>query len=229
MGVFNILSDLLIGGFYFFLTILLVLTLRRLIRILIRNSVAKSKALFYLPILEFIIFSIILVTTSYALINEDKVIGLIIVLVILFSMWKFLKNYISGIVFRLTNRDITGSMVNVDDSEGRVSAYLMTSIALKNEKNEVIKIPYTLFYNKYTTSSISKENVVKYTFGFAVESLPKGIESKVKNHLLSSPFVIWSKPIYVNYGKVSKELNVSFHSLSSQYETQLKKEIEELL
>lgn len=228
-GIFNILVDLFLGGVYFFIAVLVVLTLRKLLHILIKNKIARKKVLFYLPLIEFAAFFGILIGTSYALISDDKIIGLIIVLVLLVSMWKFLLNYISGIVFRLTNRNITGSMVKVDETEGRVSAYLMTSIALKNQKEEVIKIPYVLFYNKYTTSSINTESTVKQSFVFELKTDGKNIEKKVKAYLQSSPWVVLSKEIEVNFSPNSSQLSVTFYSLSSAYEMELKKELEDLL
>ena len=229
-NVFHILTDLFKGGLFFALAILIVLVLRRLLRILIKNALIRKRVSFYLPIIEFVFFFSILIGTSYSLINKDQVVGLVVVLILLLSVSRFLNNYISGIVFRLTNRNITGSIVEVDDTTGRVSAYLMTSIAVKNQQEEVIKIPYVQFYNKYKTASVNKESTVKIVFTFDVEvKEAKSIEDKIKNSLQSSTWVVLSKEIRVDYSISSKQLEVSFYSISNAYESEVKKRIEKLL
>ena len=230
INITDILLNLFKGSVYFVFAIALVLVLRRLLRILIRNTIARKKVLFYLPLLEFVLFFTVLIGTAFALVGNDKIIGSIIVLLLLTTLWKFLRNYISGIIFRLTNRDITGSMIKIDDVEGRISAYLMTSIAVKNEQDEVVKVPYISFFNKYTTSSINTESTIKMMFSFPVEVKEgKALEVKVKSMLLSSTWVVLSKEVSVNYSSSSNELNVSFYSLTNAYELEVKKQIEGLL
>lgn len=229
-GIFNILIELFQGTIYFFIAILLVLVLRRLLSILIKNTVIRKKVLFYLPAVEFIIFFSILIGTAYALVSADKIVGSVIVLILMFSVSKFLKNYVSGIVFRLSNRNITGSIVEIDDTIGRVSAYLMTSIAIKNQKEEVIKVPYVLFYNKYKTASINTESTVKISFVFTFDTLEaRVLEEKIKSLLLNSNWVVLSKEISVDYSISSKQLLVDFYSLSNTYEMEIRKSIENLL
>ena len=230
VNVFHILADLFKGGISFALVVVFILILRKLLRILIKNTVARKKVLFFLPVFEFLLLFAVLISTAFSLITKDQVIGLIIVLILLLSVSKFLKNYISGIVFRLTNRDITGSMVEIEGVSGRVSAYLMTSIAIKNQKDEVIKIPYTSFYNKYKTASINTENTVKISLVFSVESKEaKAVQQKIRALLINSMYVVLTKEIKLNYSLNTKRLEVNFYSLSDDYKSVIQQDIEALL
>lgn len=231
MNGFSIILSLFFkAALNFTVAVFLFILIRKLIRLLIRKLSYRRQIAFYIPVIEFAIFFLIISKLVHALVVYNTTFGIIITGVFVFSLFTFLKNYIIGVVFRLTNRNITGSIVKINSTEGRVSAYLMTSIAIVNDKGEIEKVPFSNFYNSYSTNSINKETIVKIVLNFVPDNkLNRKKEEEVKNYLLNAQWVVLSKEINVDVDLQKNELKCQFHSLSDKHQSSIRKEIQDLL
>lgn len=211
ISIWTILWLLLIGaGFYlgFYL-------INEFIIKLIRNRRARSSAKRYFPIIRSATWLVFVIYVSYLLITPHPVIGLSVLAILLMAFWRFIKDFVSGLVFRIQDNYRIDQRVQLKNAIGVIVDLKTTLVELESDDGERIMIPYSEFANQ----SIRKPSIQEQLKQFSIEIKGTEVEDihQLSQTVLSCPWIIADKNPRVTYVQENDVYRISGHTLDLKY------------
>lgn len=185
----------LIGFAFIALILFLILkALEKVVPYLIKDPEKKKVFTKYFTISEifvwiaFTIFSIQKLSDS----NHIYSFGLFILLMVagFWLIWFFIKNYISGGVFRLNSKFEINDTVQIDQYQGKIIGMGNHSLELESDSGEVIYIPYSQLSDAVIIKLHPGEMVLSHSFTISTlnNQKPEEKEQAIKFEILSLPW-----------------------------------------
>lgn len=171
----------------------------------------------------FILYIMVLILSSYFLTT------FVCVLLVALLAWKSLRNWISGLIFRLYKGDITGSVVKIEDKEGIVDSWGYFQFCLRLQDESFVHIPYEKVFSVLFVEAKAKKNIgVKY-FSIEVDGLfsPKEMEAKIRTKLLTIPWVLSCEGVSFSTTNdwEKRKINVAYVLSQNEQDTKVKEEL----
>lgn len=138
----------------------------RVIRLLIRQLMKKysilKKLLNLMPLAGFIIWLILLFWAINYLFQDKSYYNVIIIsIIVVLSLtigWFFLKDIISGVIFRMQNNYSHGEFVQFGKISGRLNEMQLTHISIHTTDGKSIKIPYSRLSNEIISLKLESKS-----------------------------------------------------------------------
>lgn len=204
----------------------------------IKKNSLKQSLHKYLPVFEFLIWIIFLIKTFKEFLEKNQYFAIFIFLVGVFvSFWAsklFLKEYISGIIFKTDKSYKTGDNISFDNFEGQIKKLKLRGLELESDKGDTVIIPYSNLLNTVISKKKISKDFVNYGFKINVskERDIKKIFNKINEAVLTSPGVLLkNKPNIKIISEDDKnyELEVQVFILENVYAFNIEKLVKELI
>ena len=172
-----------------------------------------------LPLIDSIAWLVIIFWSAHYLFGEKSYYPVVticmIVVISLLIGWFFIKDFISGVIFRMQNDFDTGDLLQFADYAGSIESFHLTHLTMQTREGRNVKIPYSKLssdiISQRSESRIFEES--KYILKLPAQGNYSDIENRIYHLLLTSPWRIINKKPKVNFlgeeeGKYHYELNV---------------------
>ena len=189
----------------------------------IQSRKARISAKRYFPIVTSAFWLLYFIRVAYIFIKPYPLVGIVVVLIVLLGFWRFLKDFIAGLVFKVQNNYGMNQRVQLNANSGVINELLNTHVKLEADNGELIYIPYSEFANQIIRKPSTQERLKQFSFTLIKE---KTDIEHVKHIALSCPWIISDQTPRVSYNELSKELTISGYTLDLNYIPKIKKYFE---
>ena len=125
---------------------------------LIQNRRARASAKRYFPIITSSTWLVFIVYIGYLLIAPHPIIGSAVLAILLIAFWRFVVDFVSGLVFRIQDNYRVNQRVQLKNVVGVISYLRTTHVELESEDGERILIPYSEFANQIVRMPSVRKN-----------------------------------------------------------------------
>ncbi len=191
---------------------------------LIQNRKARSSAKRYFPIITSFIWLIYFTRVGYIFIKPYPLVGIGVVLILLLGFWRFIKDFIAGLVFRVQDNYRTNQRVQLKNNEGVIVELLNTHVKLEADDGELIFVPYSEFANQIVYKPSTQERLKQFSFRLAVDT-DVDIDN-INRIALSCPWIISDRMPRIAHNEDDEELIISGYTLDLKYLPKIKKYFE---
>jgi small-conductance mechanosensitive channel len=147
-----------------------------------------------LVITEYLIWLIFVFQSTYFLFHEkfyyQYLAGGLILIVLGFLTWFFIRDIFAGFIFRVKYGFKTGTYISTLNFSGQVKSYKLTSIKLKTTDGLILYIPYTKLINEVITEKGFRGTLEEHTLQLHADvSLGRTkAEEMIRSALLATPW-----------------------------------------
>lgn len=186
--------ELVAYGFLAVLLFLLVKTAEKVIPYLIKNHQTKRNFKRYFTIVEVFIWIFFTIIAIKKLSDSNQVyaFGLFILLMIVgfWILWYYLRNYVSGGVFKLNRKFEIYDTVQINDYQGKIIALGSHRLELESETGEIIYIPYSQLSDAVIIKLHPGEMVLSHSFSLSTKNdkKPQEVQEAIRYEILSLPW-----------------------------------------
>lgn len=197
--------------------------LRNFIPMLFRNS---SKALKYFSLIEILTWSTYFIIGISYLYNKNFVFSTGLLLLFFITLYFIsiysLKNYIAGMIFRLSQKIKKGERIILLNESGEVVKLGTRNITLINEKGNTIYIPYSKIINEVKHKNNTDESMGSHVFDIELKGKSNIKEqiNTIKQIILNSPWTSLNKDPLINISKENQEsiiFRITVYSIDESY------------
>jgi len=191
---------------------------------LIQNRKARSSAKRYFPIITSFIWLIYFIRVGYIFIKPYPLVGIGVVLILLLGFWRFIKDFIAGLVFRVQDNYRTNQRIQLKNNAGVIVELLNTHVKLEADDGELIFVPYSEFANQIVHKPSTQERLKQFSF-----KLDVGTDvdiDKLNRIALSCPWIVTDRMPRIVHNEDDKELIISGYTLDLKYISKIKKYFE---
>jgi len=184
----------------------------------------------FLPIMTLIL--LISLTISLPLV------GVVVAAILLMVFLKPLKNFISGLLYRIGDTYTIGQRIKIDGVEGAIRNFRPLSVELALEEGGILDIPYSRFTEATILRISANSGVLSHVIQLKL-SKPCNLEReelKVKQSLFAIPYVLPNHKISLEHVSESSEyhlIDVTIHGIDKtqmhKVEERLKSKMESVL
>ena len=120
---------------------------------------------------------------------------IMLMLAIFWLLWNYLKEYISGGVFKMNHSFEINDTVQINEFQGKIVGLGNQSLELESENGEIIYIPYTHLSKSVIVKLHPGEMILSHSFTISVENNGKPLEKQeeLKYEILSLPWASLKK------------------------------------
>jgi len=168
--------------------------IERVIPIIIKSFEKKRDFKRYFSIIEMFVwmFFSVLMIQKFSDSNQMYSFGIFGLLMIagFWLLWFYLKNIISGNVFKLNRKFEIGDVIQVDEYQGKIIAMGSQRLELETENGEVVFMPYTQLSDAVIVKLHYGEKVLNHSFTMSTanEGSLANIEEKIRYEILNMPW-----------------------------------------
>ncbi|MCK5775897.1 MAG: mechanosensitive ion channel [Bacteroidales bacterium] len=187
-------SELLVSIFLALLLFVVLRFIEQTIPFLIKSQERKRDFNRYFYVVEMFIwiFFTVLLIQRFSDSNQIYSMGVFILLMIagFWLLWVYLKNIISGNVFKLNRKFEIGDVIQVNDYQGKIIVMGSHRLELETENGEVVFIPYTHLSDTVIVKLHYGEKVLNHSFTMSTpnEGSLAHIEEKIRYEILNMPW-----------------------------------------
>ena len=160
----------------------------------IKDYEKKRSFIRYFSLIEIFIWVLytVFLIQSFSDSNQIYSLGMFVLLMIVgfWLLWFYLKNIISGSVFKLSKKFEIGDIIQVNNYQGKIIAMGNQRLELESENGEVIFIPYKQLSDSVIVKLHRGEMELSHSFTLATnnDKLQKEIEQALRYEILSMPW-----------------------------------------
>lgn len=161
---------------------------------LIKQPERKKAFLRYFTISEIIIWILYTIFVIRELSDSNQLysFGLFLLLMVsgFWLLWYFMKNYISGGVFKLNGKFDINDTVQIDEYQGKIIGLGNHRMELESDNGEIIYIPYTQLADSIIIKLHPGEMVLSHSFTISTAKDKKAEkkEEDIRFEILSMPY-----------------------------------------
>jgi hypothetical protein len=166
---------------------------------IIRNTDRKKQFSKYFSLLEVFVWILYTIFVIQQLSDSNQLysFGLFLLLMIagFWMLWFYIKNYISGGVFKLNARFEINDTVQIDEYQGKIVGMGNHRLELESENGEIIYIPYSKLSDAVIIKLHPGEMVLSHSFTMSTQtnkSIADTIE-EIRFAILSLPYASLKK------------------------------------
>jgi hypothetical protein len=189
---------------------------------LIQNRKARSSAKRYFPIITSFIWLVYFTRVGYIFIKPYPLVGIGVVLILLLGFWRFIKDFIAGIVFRVQDNYRTNQRVQLKNNEGVIVELLNTHVKLEADDGELIFVPYSEFANQIVYKPSTQERLKQFSFRLVVDTDTDVDIDKINRIALSCPWIVSNRIPRIAHNEDDEELIISGYTLDLKYLPKIK-------
>lgn len=194
MEIFATIIPLKTILFFVFEIIVLWLLIRiiRYLLSLIRKDILQNRLPFYYPLFSSVLWLLFILYILTYLLKSNLLSILVVLLIVLLLLWRILKNWIYGLVFRFLKGDITGAHIEIEEQIGTIDSWGLFQFCIKMNNKKIAYIPYEKsFTSVFVQSRIKTEQHMQYMSLLVKSSfVPEIVERKIREKIGTIPWVI---------------------------------------
>jgi len=223
--------SLIIGaGLFFIFRILRYFLIPQIKKVKIRERI-----IYYSPAIEAIIWLIYVTVVLIHVFFPSPFIGLAIFLLLIIAGWRFLKDFVAGIIFKLEAKINVGQKIKFNDHVGIISTmdYLSTKIEVENGESIIVR--YSDLSNFIITQANASESLKSHLLKLKIKS-DKDIgiiKEDIKSIIYNLPWSLGEKAPVIEYetsDEVGHQFKVILYALENAHfrlmENSLRKSLE---
>lgn len=183
------------------------------------------KSLF--PVVELVAWLIFIIAATIGLLEKEyytDIALLIIFILLVYLLSRFvLKDLIAGVIIKTANRPEKDNHIIIGEVQGVISNVGYLGIELRNEKGQLVSIPYSRLSDSTITWPENEKNIFyRHSFELRVSKKDHYSEyiDKIQKDLLNNPWICPSQEPTVSFLKSEEDfyfLNVEVCSLSEKH------------
>ena len=191
---------------------------------LVQNRRARASAKRYFPIITSFIWLGYFIYMGYVILAPYPLIGIGVILFLLLGFWRFKKDFIAALVFRIQDNYRVNQRVQLKNNSGIIVELLTTHVELESDSGERIFVPFSEFFNQIIRKPSVQERLKQFSIEIAVEDKVDFGQFEMK--VLSCPWIITEKTprLVQNYNEGT--IQVSGYTIDLKYVTQIRKYLE---
>ncbi len=141
---------------------------------IVNASKGKSKTLKLLAgrwsLIERSLWAIFLLVLVGSLIKSNPIVGSVIAGILVVSLWPFLRNFLSGLVFQFSGKYKPGQSVRIDGDEGTITGMgaFACELTLATSAHDIMQIPYRHLTETRITQTSPSVNSVSAAVDFII-------------------------------------------------------------
>ncbi len=166
---------------------------KKIMLFLIKNNELKNNLTKYIPVFEFFIWILFFFFSFKDFLSENQYFAIFIFILGIFTaIWSsklFLKDYFSGIIFKLDKSLKKGDIISVNNETGKILNFKLRYIEFETSNSDIIYIPYSQIISSTIKKKSVSKNFVEHIFQINVSKSEeiKTVFSKINEIVLSSP------------------------------------------
>lgn len=191
---------------------------------LVQNRRARTTAKRFFPIITSFIWLGYFIYVGYVILEPYPLIGIAVVLILLLGFWRFIKDFIAGLVFRIQDNYRINQRVQLKNNSGVIVELLTTHVELETDSGERIFIPFSEFFNQI----IRKPSVQERLKQFSID-IPVGPDIdfiKFKTKVMSCPWIISEKNPRLIENHKEGTVRISGYTIDLKFIPQIRKYFE---
>ncbi|NPD84042.1 mechanosensitive ion channel [Lentimicrobium sp. L6] len=171
---------------------------------LIKQPERKKAFLRYFTISEILFWILYTIFVIRELSDSNQIysFGLFILLMVagFWLLWYYMKNYISGGVFKLNSNFEINDSVQINEYQGKIVGLGKHSLELESDNGEMIYIPYTKLADAIIIKLHPGEMVLSHSFTLSTANDKKSVdkEEEIRFEILSLPYSSLKKSPVIN-------------------------------
>lgn len=198
----------------------------KMIPFLIKNYQKKRNFKRYFAIVEIFIWVFFNVSLIQKFSDSNQIysLGMFVLLMIVgfWMLWFYLKNVISGSVFKLNRKFEIGDTIQVNEYQGKIITMGNQRLELESETGEIIFIPYTQLADAVIIKLYHGEMVLSHSFTMStdVDKKTADIQDDIRYEILSMPWASIKKAPQIDLIHKNKEhyvFEVVLYALEKKY------------
>lgn len=178
---------------------------KKLLFRLMQGKKSHKRTTFYFPIVQHSIWVLFAAYGAFYFAKLNPLVTVIIVSAILFLGRRFLQNFVVGILFRLEKQDLRGTTLLVEEEEGVIVSYGLTTVCLKSNNGNWRYIPYEKLYKEIfvrTVKVAQVDDIQTLKVDFEKDAnLPQSLLEDIRRKVLLNPYVAAGEKVQVTKGK----------------------------
>ncbi len=225
----------LIGiAFIALLLFALIKVAEKLVPYLIKDYENKRGFIRYFSIIEIFIWIAFTIFAIQKLSDSNQVysFGLFILLMLVgfWILWFYLRNYISGGIFKLNRKFEISDTIQINEYQGKIKALGNHRLELEAENGEIIYIPYSELSNSVIVKLHPGEKVLSHSFTISTLNNKKSneIQEEIRYEILSLPWSsIKNEPMVklIHEDKANLVFEIIIYTLKKEYLFQMEQGI----
>lgn len=157
----GILFKILLAGLIIYLFVQIV---SRIIKAQLKSDVAQQKATSMIPISKSIIWIIFTIYSTVLILQANPITGGLIFLVLIIVSWSFIRNFVSGLVIKISGDFKLGQKVNFNNTNGTIKKLNLLSVEIEMSNGEIMLVPYFTFSQSIVIKTSPSEKILSHTF-----------------------------------------------------------------
>jgi len=182
---------------------------------LIQNRRARASAKRYFPIITSSTWLVFIVYIGYLLIAPHPIIGSAVLAILLIAFWRFVVDFVSGLVFRIQDNYRVNQRVQLKNVVGVISYLRTTHVELESEDGERILIPYSEFANQIVRMPSVQEKLKQFSIQISASKVSSAEDLNLM--VLSCPWIIADKNPRITFNEEELIYRISGHTIDLKY------------
>ncbi len=181
----------------------------------------------YLPIVKGIAWVCYGIYLVYLIVMPQPIVGGVIIVALGLASWRYLLDYIAGIVFRMQGNFSIGQRIKSVSVQGSISRLLSTNVEIKGERGETYLVPYSKFAEVIVEKPSAFHNLKVLSFSIHVRNDELDIPA-IKSRVMNFPWVIAGAEPKVELkrqNEATSEVQIVVHALHARYFPLIESEI----
>ena len=202
---------------------------RVVLQSILKSKAIRKRAIYYFNVFTYFIWIVFVLIKISDAAGENPIFSIPIILILLFFMWDFLKNFFLGIIFSFQYGFLEDTFVVINNKQGKITNLSSSYFELFTNNGKQIKIKYKEVYNGRFEIFKGELNRIHRKIKRELITDIDELKMKIMNHplfLLNSSFkfseeidetgVEWFRFYFnvVNY-KEAKEINTYLNHILS--------------
>ena len=120
---------------------------RVLLQSILKSKPIRKRAIYYFNVFTYFIWIVFVMIKISDAAGENPIFSIPIILILLFFMWDFLKNFFLGIIFSFQYGFLEDTFVVINNKQGKITNLSSSYFELFTNNGKQIKIKYKEVYN----------------------------------------------------------------------------------
>ena len=120
---------------------------RVLLQSILKSKPIRKRAIYYFNVFTYFIWIVFVMIKISDAAGENPIFSIPIILILLFFMWDFLKNFFLGIIFSFQYGFLEDTFVVINNKQGKITNLSSSYFELFTNNGKQVKIKYKEVYN----------------------------------------------------------------------------------
>ena len=191
---------------------------------LVQNKRARASAKRYFPITTSFIWLGYFIYSGYVILAPYPLIGIGVILFLLLGFWRFIKDFIAGLVFRIQDNYRINQRIQLKSNSGIIVELLTTHVELESDSGERIFVPFTEFFNQIIRKPSVQERLKQFSLEISVAA--EVDFGQFEKKVLSCPWIITEKTPRLIQNYKEGTIRISGYTIDLKYVVHIRKYLE---